>query len=81
MAGDKVWVLVANLTNADRQITIETGALRDATVSYLDEANYHESVTRPDLLRTVSEPITAEANRVTLGLAPYAIAVINGERG
>lgn len=80
IAGNRVRVLIANLTNADRTITIYTGELASATISYLDEANYHQSVGHAELLTVGGEPIVIDGGKVTIGLAPYAIALIDGKR-
>lgn len=80
VAGDRVRMLVANLTNEDRQITVEAGDLADASVHYLDEANYHIAVADPAALLTAGEPLTVAEDRFTIGLAPYGIALMDGRR-
>ncbi|MDQ2682661.1 MAG: hypothetical protein M3Y37_03950 [Chloroflexota bacterium] len=81
IAGDRVRILLANLTNSDREVVVETAPLREAQARYLDEASYVEAIDQPEALLSGGEPISAGDGKLRLGLAPYGVAVIDGTRG
>jgi hypothetical protein len=80
VAGNRVRMLVANLTNADREITVACGDLENGSVRYLDEATWQDAIREAGLLTGEGEPIATTDGMFRLGLAPYGVAVVDGER-
>jgi hypothetical protein len=75
--GDLVRILVANLTNEDREVRIEVPGLASATFRSLDETTYEKAATDPAFFEEMGNPLDV-ADGVTLALRPFAVACVDG---
>ena len=74
--GDQVRLLVANLTNEERTVSLDVPGLTEATVRILDETTYEDAAADPGYLFHRGEPL----HDVQIALRPYALASIDGNR-
>ena len=74
---DLVRILVANLTNEDRDVRIDVPGLREATFRALDETTYEAATTDPAFFEQPGEPLSVDGG-VSLTMHPFAIACVDG---
>jgi hypothetical protein len=74
--GSRVRVLLANLTNEEREVRLDLPGAAELTVRVLDETTYEEAAADPAFLIHPGEPVT----RSRLTLPPFALACIDSTR-
>ena len=79
--GDRVRVLVANLTEFEREVALEGPGLVDTTVAVLDETTYEAASVDPDFVMSSAQPVSVEGGVLSLKLKPYAVAFVDGVPG
>jgi hypothetical protein len=73
---DQVRILVANLTNEERELGLDLAGAEDLSVRVLDETTYEEAATDPGFLVHGGQPLAGPR----VALRPFALACIDGTR-
>jgi hypothetical protein len=74
----KALVMVANLTEFERDLTLAGLDLTDATVTVLDETTYEAAALDDAFVQSAAQVATVERDGLTLSLKPYAVAFVSG---
>jgi D-apionolactonase len=74
--GDRVRVLVANLTNEERTIAMDVPGMTGGTFRVLDEVSYETAAADPSYLTATGSPLIG----ADITLPPFAIACVDGEQ-
>lgn len=76
--GDRIRLLVANLSEEERDVSIDVPGLTSATVQTLDETTYVEASRNPDFFTQPGTPLAVTDGHGTVRLRPFAVARIDG---
>jgi D-apionolactonase len=77
--GDRVRVVLANVTDEPLAISLEIPGVGAATVRRLDDRTVYLAATDPEAFRAAAQPIEATKGIVTIGLPPFGLATIDTE--
>ena len=79
-SGDRVRVLVANLTDESRRVSVAMSGLARGMVRTLDDATYEAAAGNATFFAAEGgEPVAATGGGFTVELGPFAVARIDGE--
>jgi hypothetical protein len=76
--GDRVRVLVANLTAARTTVSIGSFAGRSARLRVLDDASAASALLAPGRFRRATDPVEVRNGRVRIVLSPFAYLMLEG---
>jgi D-apionolactonase len=74
----RIRILVANLSEEEREVTVDVPGMKSATVQTLDETTYRQASQNPSFFSQPGSPASSADGLCSIRLRPFAVARIDG---
>ena len=79
--GDRLRVILANMTDEPRSVSLEIPGVGTATVRRIDDRTVYLAATNPVEFRSLAQPIAMTNGSVNVNLPPFGLATVDTESG